>query len=100
MKIIREGKEIELTPDEIFQAYLEQEHLFDIQNIENNMEYHLSEEEYEELKDNRDFIEEATDELRHNQDKHDMDYEYALRNERDLTLEFSRVFFMHILKTF
>jgi len=70
--------EIELTADEIFNTYLEQEWLFDVQNIENNMEYHLSEEEYEILKENRDFIESAAQELRHNQDKHDMDYEYAL----------------------
>jgi len=89
MKIMREGKEYELTSDELFNAYLEQEHIFDIQNIENNMEYHLRREEYEILKDNRDFIERAADELRHNQDKHDMDYEYALSEAfRDIKDEF------------
>lgn len=78
MKIIREGKEIELTSTELFDAYVEQEHLFDIQNIINNMVNNLSEDEYEKLKDNRDFIEYAADELRRNQDKYDMDFEYAL----------------------
>lgn len=80
MKIIRDGIEIELTSDELFNAYLEQESLFDIENIENNMAYYLNEEEYEKLKDNRDFIESAAYELRHNQDKHNMDFEFAIRD--------------------
>lgn len=37
MKIIRDNKEIELTENELFNAYEEQQHLFDIQNIEDNM---------------------------------------------------------------
>lgn len=79
MKIIREGKEIELTKDELFNAYMEQENIFDIQNIEDNMENYLEEPEYELLKNNKEFIEEAANELRRNQDKYDMDYENAIR---------------------
>lgn len=79
MKIIREGKEIELTKEELFNAYLEQENLFDIQNIEDNMECYLDENEFDMLKGNENFIEETANELRRNQDKYDMDYENAIR---------------------
>lgn len=79
MKIIREGKEIELTREELFNAYIEQENIFDIQNIEDNMEKYLNESEYKLLKDNKEFIEDAASELRRNQDKYDMDYENAIR---------------------
>lgn len=79
MKIIREGKEIELTREELFNAYIEQENIFDIQNIEDNMENYLDESEYELLKDNKEFIEVTASELKRNQDKYDMDYENAIR---------------------
>lgn len=79
MKIIREGKEIELTREELFNAYLEQENIFDIQNIEDNMENYLDESEYDLLKDNKEFIEDTANELRRNQDKYDIDYENAIR---------------------
>ena len=83
MVIVRDGKEIELTKDEIYQAYLEQESMFDLENIDLNMETYLSKEEYELLKDNKDFMEEAAYELRRNQDKYDMDYEFALKEAFD-----------------
>lgn len=83
MVIVRDGKEIELTKDEIYQAYLEQESMFDLENIDLNMEVYLSKEEYELLKDNKDFMEEAAYELRRNQDKYDMDYEFALKEAFD-----------------
>lgn len=83
MIIVRDGKEIELTKDEIYQAYLEQESMFDLENIDLNMETHLSKEEYELLKDNKEFMEEAAYELRRNQDKYDMDYEFALKEAFD-----------------
>ena len=79
MIITREGKEIELTREELFNAYMEQENIFDIQNIEDNMENYLEESEYGLLKDNKEFIEEAASELRRNQDKYDMDFENAIR---------------------
>lgn len=83
MVIVRDGKEIELTKDEIYSAYLEQESMFDLENIDLNMEVYLSKEEYELLKDNKDFMEEAAYELRRNQDKYDMDYEFALKEAFD-----------------
>lgn len=79
MIIIRDGKEIELTKEELFNAYIEQESIFDTQNIEDNMENYLDESEYDLLKNNKEFIEEAASELRRNQDKYDMDYENAIR---------------------
>ncbi len=79
MKIIREGKEIELTSEELFNAYMEQVNVFDIQNIEENMENYLEESEYDLLKNNNRFIEDTANELRRNQDKYDMDYENAIR---------------------
>lgn len=78
MKIIRNGKEYELTGNELFNAYLEQEHLFDVQNIEENMESYLTEEEYEALKDCTWFKDNLAYELRHLQDKKDYSYEDAL----------------------
>lgn len=79
MQIVRDGKEIELTKDELFKAYMEQENIFDVQNIEDNMENYLDESEYDLLKDNKEFIEEAANVLRRNQDKYDMDYENSIR---------------------
>ena len=79
MKIIREGKVIELTTDELFAAYQKQEALFDIQNIKENMQNYLNEQEYDTLKNNQEFINDAAVELRRNQDKFDMTYEYAMR---------------------
>ena len=79
MKIIRNGKEIELTEDELFAAYQEQEVLFDVQNIEQNMQNYLDEQEYDTLKNNQEFVNDAAAELRRNQDKFDMTYEYAMR---------------------
>jgi len=78
MKIIREEKEFELTREELFDAYLEQEYLFDVQNIKDNMKDYLNEKEYELLLNNKEFIEEAASELRRNQNKYNMDYENAI----------------------
>lgn len=72
-------KKLKLTKDELFNAYMEQENIFDIQNIEDHMENYLDESEYDLLKDNKEFIEEAANELRRNQDKYDMDYENSIR---------------------
>ena len=80
MKIIRDGKEFELTREELFNAYVEQRWLFAVENIEMNMENYLEDDEYEVLKDNREFIEDAAHELIRNEDKYDMDYSEALKD--------------------
>ena len=64
---------------------MEQENIFDIENIEDNMENYLDESEYDLLKNNKEFIEEAASELRRNQDKYDMDFENASREAFDDT---------------
>lgn len=78
MKIVREGKEFELTSQELLQAYKEQESIFDLLNIEHNLENHVSLEEYARLKDNKDFLEAAAKLLRENQDDKNMGYDTAL----------------------
>lgn len=80
MKIVREGKEIELTEDELYRAYCEKQHEFDYENVRSNMDGYLAQEDYEVLKDNTDFIEDAAYELRINIDKYDMSYEYAIKD--------------------
>ena len=80
MKIIGDGKEFELTREELFNAYVEQRWLFAVENIEMNMENYLENDEYEVLKDNREFVEDAAHELIRNEDKYDMDYNEALKD--------------------
>ncbi len=86
MKIIRDGKEIELTKDELYRAYIEQQEMYDIDNIRMNMENYLDEDEYDKFKNNEDFIFEAACQLRRNQDKYDMVYEYALEDAINSTV--------------
>lgn len=80
MKIVRDGKEIELTKEELRQAYEEQEEIYDIECIRRGIENYLEEYEYEILKDNEDFIQEAAWELRRNIDKYDMSFDYAIQD--------------------
>lgn len=77
MKIVRDGKEIELTEDEVFNTYLEQEHLFDVELVKGNMEGYLEDGEYEKLKDNVDFIETTANLFRQKKDE-GLYYEFAL----------------------
>lgn len=77
MVIFRDGKMIKLSGDELFQAYEEQKHIDDIQNIMDNMERYLDDKEYASLKDHRIFIENAAKKLKKNLDD-GMGYEEAL----------------------
>lgn len=79
MKIIRDEKEFELTREELFDAYMEQRWLFEIENIETYMGSHLEDEEYEILKNNREFIEYAAHELIRYEDECGMDFREALK---------------------
>ena len=87
MKIVRDGKELELTRDELYQAYLEQQYLFDISSVKSNMEVYLDDEEYETLGDNQEFIEDVADELRRNINKYDMNFEFAIEEAFDTIKE-------------
>lgn len=92
MKIIREDKEIELTPEELFEAYQEQQRIYDTQNIENNMAEYLDSDIYEQLKNNAVYIAETTDLFRSYLDESEMSYEFAVREAiRDTAKKFIKL---------
>lgn len=92
MKIEREIngeiKQIELTDKEVKTAYLEQQHIYDRQVIEDALEYYLNQGEekefykkYEiplnEVYQNKELIDELAYEMRKKQDKYDLSSETA-----------------------
>lgn len=76
MTITRDGKTYTLTPDELYNAFVEQRKLFDIDNVE----YEAEDDKYTEAQG--DYIlkhaKEAAYLLRCNIDKYDMEFEYAM----------------------
>jgi len=78
MEIYRGGRVIKLTEQEVFLAYQEQEKIYDMENVRENMETYLDSESCLKLKENPNFIEEAAYLLRIYLDKNNMDYGYAL----------------------
>ena len=78
MEIYRDGKKITLTEQEVFFAYEEQENLYDMENVRENMGTYLTAEQYLKLKGNKSFIDEAAFLLRTYLDKNNMTYEYAI----------------------
>lgn len=78
MIIVRDGKEFELTPEELRRAFWEQNRLYDIEDIKTNMEEHMDEDDYELLKDNKAFILFVADELRKGQENYDFGFTMAL----------------------
>ena len=85
MKIIREiigqNVEIELTKDELFTAYCEQQEIFDISSCANYLDSNYQDEAwYSTMTDEkrRELLKEAAAELRRNIDKYDMYFEYAM----------------------
>lgn len=85
MKIIREvnGKnvEIELTKDELFSAYCEQEREFDYASCDDYLEENYRDKEWYAVltvEQRENLVGEAASELRININKYDMDFEYAI----------------------
>ena len=82
MKIERiiDGKNIviELTRDELFKAYKEQQRNFAIGNIQDNMEFFIEKDKLEKYKNDNNFIEKAASILIENQVEYDMDFEHAI----------------------
>lgn len=78
MIIVRDGKEFELTPEELRKAFWEQNRLYDIEDIKINMEVYMDENDYELLKDNMEFISFAADELRQWQEESELGFSAAL----------------------
>lgn len=85
MKIIRNGQEIKLTKEELHKAYIEQQHILDMSYIKLNIENYLDEDEYEKLRDNQEFIEDAAYELRENLDRWGMEFDYAIKDAIETT---------------
>ena len=56
MEIYREGKKIILTEQELFLAYEEQENIYDMENVRENMGTYLTKEQYSKFKENKKFI--------------------------------------------
>lgn len=63
MKIIRENKEYKLTEKELWEAYIEQKHCYNVQIIQDRMYDFLSEEECNALQENQKLIDLLADEL-------------------------------------
>lgn len=72
---------IELTADELYQAYLEQEHKFDVMDIEDILDQ-LTDEECLDMYDVEksvliDYVDEIAEKKRRNMDKYDLSWETA-----------------------
>ena len=80
MKVFRENIEFELSDDELYNAFLEQQNRFDKEDIISSLEYYTNEdyELIEALENNKVFIEEAAHELRRIIDKYNVVLEVAL----------------------
>lgn len=78
MKITRDGKEYELTKEELWQAFCEQQHLNDISDIDLNLDSYLSEDDVDKVEDNKEFFDEAAYALRSNLDELNMSFDYAI----------------------
>lgn len=94
MKIERNGIKYELTAQELWVAYCEQQHLNDISDIELNLEDNLSENRIRNVENNRDFLDTAACFLRGNLDDLGMDFDIAVSraieeayNEFDFTTD-------------
>ena len=72
------GMRINFSVHEFVLAYKEQEKLYDMENVRENMGTYLTAEHYVKLKGNKSFIEEAAFLLRTYLDKNNMTYEYAI----------------------
>ena len=86
MKIFRDGKEYELTPEELFEAYLEQEHIYDVDDVKSELELIVvddtDEEEYidaaKRIYADEDKLDSVACSKRHKMDKHNMDWVCAV----------------------
>lgn len=87
MTITRNGVEYELTQEELYRAFQEQQHLNDISNIDLYLENLVEEEVFEKVKDNNEFFNNAADTLRTNLDDLGMTFDIALEKAIEDTLE-------------
>lgn len=88
MKVFRENIEFELSDDELYNAFLEQQNRFDKEDIISSLECYTNK-DYEllkSLKNNKTFIDEAAHKLRRIIDKYNVDLEVALDETMHLIL--------------
>lgn len=86
MKIVRNGVEYELTARELTDAYYEQEHLFDVEDAQNVLQFIVDEgvDEPERIAAAKAILADANKladcayQKRRNMEKYGMDWEYAL----------------------
>lgn len=78
MKITRNGEDYELTREELWKAFCEQQHLNDISDIDLNLDSYLSEDDVEKVEDNKEFFDEAAYALRSNLDELNMSFDSAI----------------------
>lgn len=82
MNIVRDGKSYELTPDEIREAYTEQQTIYDRQNISDNLQWIIEGENLkysdDELQGNQEFLDFAAECSRNLQDSEDMSFTAAI----------------------
>lgn len=93
MKIQRDGIQIELTDEELFAAYCEQEHKFDLDSCKCYLDATYCEEEWsDDLSDEQkaEIIEEAASELRRNINKYDMDFNHAISDAFETVIKEGR----------
>lgn len=82
MIIVRDGVNIELTSQEVFSAYEEQEHIFDVQDVSDELHSIVSadvdEEEYvaaaKRILESQELLNSCAYDHRRNIDKYDMDW--------------------------
>lgn len=85
MKIKRDGREYELTPAELTEAYFEQQSNYDIQDCKNGIQTIIDDDIDErtyvvaakQVLHDEDLIAECAAKMRRNIDKYDMDWSYA-----------------------
>lgn len=87
MKIKRNGVEYELTKDELYAAFQERQHLDDVLNIDLNLRFYLSAEDFEKVKGSKEFLDDAAYTLRSNLDDLDMDFDVAVEKAIEYTLD-------------
>lgn len=87
MKITRDNKEYELTKEELWQSFCEQQHLNDISEINFYLSCHLSDDDVEKVKDNEEFFDEAAYALRSNLDELDMGFDAAISKAIEYTYD-------------
>lgn len=90
MKIIRDGKEIELTAEELRSAYWEQEHLFDIEDVVSELEYRCefdSNGAAQKILEDPELISDIADEKRHEMDEYEVSWYDATQTAIDNAIE-------------